>query len=93
MAERESAHRHEMEKRELSVDKDQQDKQFDEARLGQVLGFAIGAIAIISGLYASIKGAQWFGSIVGGGGVVGLVSAFICGRSRKFQKNETEPNE
>lgn len=69
MAERESSHRH------TSVD-----NEYKEASKGQNCAVIIGALAIICGTIAGISGAQWTGSMIGGLGMVGLVSAFIRGR-------------
>ena len=54
-----------------------------EIRLGQIFGFLIGITTILSGTYAAINGAQIAGSLIGTGGVIGLVTAFITGRSSK----------
>jgi uncharacterized membrane protein len=73
MAESEAKHRHGMEEEALKA-------QIWEIRLGQIFGFFIGIFAITAGAYCAINGSQTAGSIIGGGGVVGLVSAFIIGR-------------
>ena len=54
-----------------------------EIRLGQIFGFLIGITTILSGTYAAINGAEIAGSLIGTGGVIGLVTAFITGRSTK----------
>ncbi|KPA09183.1 conserved hypothetical protein, membrane [Candidatus Magnetomorum sp. HK-1] len=54
-----------------------------EIRLGQIFGFLIGITTILSGTYAAINGSQIAGSLIGTGGVIGLVTAFITGRSSK----------
>jgi len=76
MAEREATHRHELEKSLIN-------SEIIETRLGQILGFLIGSIAIIAGTYAAVNGAQITGSIIGSSGVVGLVTVFIYGRQKK----------
>lgn len=50
---------------------------------GQILGFAIGLVAIIAGSVTAIYGAEWAGLGIGGGGVIGLVSVFVIGRRNK----------
>lgn len=76
MAENQSEHRQWMEKKELSLAN-------REVHLGQVLGFAIGVIAIITGGYTALNGAPISGGFIGTAGVVGLVSVFVIGSNRK----------
>jgi uncharacterized membrane protein len=75
MAEEEQKHRQYLEKTALQNDK-------DEAKLGQICAFLIGVVAIVAGTYAAINGSATAGSVIGGGGVVGLVSVFILGRKK-----------
>lgn len=75
MAEEEQKHRQYLEKTALQNDK-------DEAKLGQICAFLIGIVAIVAGTYAAINGSATAGGIIGGGGVVGLVSVFILGRKK-----------
>ena len=76
MAENQSEHRQWIEKKKLSFSN-------REVHLGQVLGFAIGVIAIITGGYTALNGAPISGGFIGTAGVVGLVSIFVIGSSRK----------
>ena len=76
MAERESSHRRELEKSLV-------DNEYKEAGKGQNCAVTLGALAIVSGTIAGISGAQWTGSMIGGLGMIGLVSAFIRGRRGK----------
>ena len=89
MAEKEAAHRHTIDHKALDADISEQNKMFSEARLGQLCGLIIGLAAITAGAYTAISGAQWPGGIIGGGGVIGLVSVFIYGR--KQPANTPEP--
>lgn len=73
MAEEEQRQRHQL---ESEITK----RSFDEARRGQNLGFAIGTVAIIAGALTAAGGASIPGSIIGGGGVIGLVAVFVLGR-------------
>jgi uncharacterized membrane protein len=73
MAESEAAHRHAMEVRMV-------DGTFKERARGQHYGLAIGIVAIIAGAWTGALGHQISGSIIGGGGVVGLVAVFVIGR-------------
>lgn len=80
MAEEEQAHRHDMEKRSIEAQVDDLKQDRTEARLGQWLGLTIGLVAIIGGIVAALMDKQVTGSIIGGGGVIGLVAVFVMGR-------------
>lgn len=73
MAEKEQAHRHSLEGTVVS-------SSFKEAQRGQQYGLLIGVVAIIAGAVTAIAGAPVPGAIIGGGGVIGLVSVFVLGR-------------
>jgi uncharacterized membrane protein len=64
---------------------------FIEARIGQFAALTIGITAILSGTYAATHGAQAAGSVIGGGGVVGLVSVFVLGRFLHVKKQPAQP--
>ena len=76
MAENQSEHRQWIQKKKLSFSN-------REVPLGQVLGFAIGVIAIITGGYTALNGAPISGGFIGTAGVVGLVSVFVIGSNSK----------
>ncbi len=76
MAESEVTHRHQLENTVVRGD-------IFEARMGQIFAFLIGIFAIGCGTYAAVNGAEIAGSLVGAGGVIGLVSAFIYGRRKQ----------
>ena len=54
--------------------------------LGQIFGLIIGLVAIVSGALTATYGSQpasrWVGGLIGGGGVIGLVSVFVLGRRK-----------
>ena len=79
MAENQSEHRQWVEKKELSFAN-------REVHIGQMLGFFIGAIAIVTGVYAALNGAPISGGFIGTAGVVGLVSVFVIESSRNTSK-------
>ena len=58
-------------------------KEANEIKLGQFLGFLIGVFTVAGGTYAATHGAQIPGALIGSGGVIGLVTAFIYGRKGK----------
>jgi uncharacterized membrane protein len=82
MAETEQSHRHNREMREEELQRIVHRGLMRETTMGQIFALLIGVVAILSGTYAAVHGAQWTGSFIGGGGVVGLVTAFIVGRRR-----------
>ncbi len=88
MAESEMNHRHSMEKMSVDASIEMTRRDYTERRIGQIFGLLIGVVAIGCGTYAVISGHQISGTVIGAGGVVGLVSAFIYGR--KTEKEESE---
>jgi uncharacterized membrane protein len=56
--------------------------QLEYRKRGQLFGLIIGLTAIVAGATAAALGAQWSGAVIGGGGVIGLVSVFVIGRIR-----------
>lgn len=81
MAEKEQGHRHSLESMVVT-------SSFREAQRGQRYGLLIGVVAIIAGAITAIAGAPVPGSIIGGGGVIGLVSVFVLGRFFPTSKPE-----
>ena len=79
MAENQSEHRQSLEKQRLSFSN-------REVHLGQIFGFLIGAIAIVTGGYTALSGAQIPGGVIGTSAVIGLVSVFVIGSKRKSPK-------
>ncbi|MCP4115428.1 MAG: DUF2335 domain-containing protein [Desulfobacteraceae bacterium] len=80
LAEKETAHRHEMEKKVLDAEVKVISNEAREIFLGQIFAFLIGTTTVLAGVYAAVHGAQITGSLIGTSGVVGLVSVFILGR-------------
>ena len=95
MAEKEQAHRHEMQEKLVQSQVFDFRQERSEKRLGQIFGFAIGVVSIIAGSVTAIQGAPWAGGFIGSAGVAGLVSVFVIGRrdqktSQNFQQIEDE---
>lgn len=90
MAEEYGTHRRSLQ--DKSIDAQIVDAKSDrkEARLGQIFALIIGLTAISAGTYAAVHNAQVTGSIIGGGGVIGLVSVFIFGRKKQDSDDESE---
>ena len=76
MAEKQSDHRIEIEKKVLSG-------QLNQSNIGQFLAFIIGIFALTVSGYCISNGHEWGGSIIGAGGLTGLVTAFIKGKSNQ----------
>ena len=87
MAEKQEEHIHHLEKRAFEIESERDEHDYKERRLGQICGLIIGLFTIGCATYAGLNGAEITGSVIGGSGVVGLVSAFIYGRRSK----EKEP--
>jgi uncharacterized membrane protein len=88
MAEKEQSHRHVQESSIVQADIVVNKEILTERKRGQYLAFGIAVIAISAGTYAGINGASLAGSIIGGGGVVGLVSAFLYNRKAEPEKRK-----
>ena len=78
MAEKQSEHRQELEKRVIKSDT-------RNSLAGLIFGFIIGIVGIVRGAYLISIGQIIEGSIFGGGTIVSLVGTFIYG-SQKRQK-------
>ena len=82
MAEKQLEHRMTMEKKVIGG-------QMLQSNIGQFLAFFIGIAALGASTYCIISGYEWSGSALGIGGLTGLVTAFIKGRSNQ-EKNLDE---
>lgn len=56
---------------------------FVERIIGQIFGLIIGVCGLGASVYASTHGAETAGAIIGGTTVVGLVGAFVFGKSKE----------
>ena len=92
--EKEADHRHAFENQMIQFGAADAERDRREAMLGQVFAFVIGMTAIIVGGITSVCGAEWAGSFIGGGGVIGLVTVFIKGRRprKEEQPSAAESN-
>jgi len=86
MAEAEGDHRRKIEKEMNDACYLDATRERTERRIGQVFGLLIGTVAIVAGAIVSIKGQPWAGGFIGGGPLVGLVTAFIYGRSKAHEE-------
>ncbi len=76
MAEAQSAHRIDIEKKVVSS------QQGQESR-GQILGFVIAIVGLIAGAYVAVSGQPWAGAAIGGVPLVGLVSVFVLSKNQE----------
>jgi len=82
MAEKQLDHRMKMENKVVGG-------QMLQSNIGQFLAFLIGIAALGASTYCIVSGYEWSGSALGIGGLTGLVTAFIKGRSSQ-EKNLEE---
>lgn len=82
MAEKQLEHRMRMEQKVVNG-------QMMQSNLGQILAFLIGIASLGAATFCVINGFEWAGSILGIGGLTGLVTAFIKGREQQ-EKNLEE---
>lgn len=78
MTEKQSDHRMYLEKKVISG-------QMLQSNIGQILAFLIGIAALSASVYMVVNGHDWSGTIIGGGGIVSLVTAFIQGRRNQVR--------
>jgi hypothetical protein len=75
MAVEQSAHRRDLESKALG-------HAASEVRLGQVFGFLIAVTGLGCATFLGMNGHDWPAVVIGGGSLVGLVTAFLA-RKRK----------
>jgi len=79
---KQSEQRRVMEQERLAREQQSLTARISIARWGQIFGFVIGIVALITGAYTATQGYEIAGSFIGTGGVVGLVSVFVLGRTK-----------
>lgn len=90
MAEEEVMHRRAIERESIAVQARDQISYRRSELFGQVFGLLIGIAAIGGAVYCATHGAQVAGSIIGTGGVTGLVTTFILGRNLLLKQRQQE---
>jgi uncharacterized membrane protein len=83
MAEEQSKHRKELEKKALDTDS-------RNSLLGVIFAFILGVTTITIGGLVILKGQPWPGTIIGSGGLVALVYAFIYGTRARTKEREAK---
>ena len=81
MAESQSKHRQDLELTVINSD-------IEKSLRGLIFGLVIGLAAVVGGTICTITGHQIGGSIIGGGGLTGLVSVFVYGSRSRRQERE-----
>lgn len=82
MAERQAAHRQEMEKQVIASD-------IANSCRGLNYGLIIGLTAVIGGCVCVLTGHDVSGSIIGGTGLTGLVGVFVYGSRERRKERES----
>ena len=87
MAENQLGHRMKMENLVIR-------SQMIQSYIGQTFAFLIGLAALGASTYCIVSGHEWAGSILGIGGLTGLVTAFIKGQSQQEKSlDEKRPSQ
>jgi len=81
MAEKQLEHRINMENKVIGG-------QLLQSNIGQFLAFLIGIASLVTAAYCIINGHEWPGSLLGIGGLTGLVTAFIKGKDQSEKSLE-----
>jgi uncharacterized membrane protein len=88
VAEKESEHRRSIEQALVRSDIEQEVRDSHEARRGQVCALIITLAAIVAGSFTALHGHEIAGSIIGVGGIGGIVTSFLIGQVRRRQNGE-----
>jgi len=90
LAEQEAEHRRKMESEVLALQSGDQKAYRRSELAGQIFGLFIGLAAIAGAVVMAVHGAQLAATFLGTGGVTGLVTAFILGRSFFLKQKKQE---
>jgi uncharacterized membrane protein len=91
LTEIQGAHRRLMEERALEAQLEGMRRQFQEARLGQVLAVVVAILFLGAGTYIAIQGHPWPGTLLGIVGLCGAFTAFLGGSDRDESPTPQEP--
>lgn len=90
MAEREQAHRHEMTNRQMSLFEKVQDDDYKVTTRGQVLGFIICIIVLLTGIGFAVAGFPKLAGAVILVDLVALATVFVVGRHSSSSDSESD---
>jgi uncharacterized membrane protein len=93
MAEDEAAHRRSVENSIVHARREGSNKDFMEARLGQIFALVITLTALSLGAYVALQGHEITGGIIGAGGFGSIVTAFILGKNRRSDDEQDAPKQ
>jgi len=93
MAEREAAHRQSLETGVVASQIADNKNRFAEARFGQICALLITLGGMLVGAYTALHGHEVAGSILGVGGIGGIVTTFILGRPKQERQPQPAANE
>lgn len=94
MAERQSAHRQQLERMATEATIESMRREFYEVRFGQICAAVVALTLIAGGVYVAKIGHPWPGTFMGGGGVIGgvgipaIISSFT---KRKKEEEQSSP--
>jgi uncharacterized membrane protein len=91
LTEIQGAHRRLMEQRALEAQLEGMRRQFQEARLGQVLAVAVAVLFLGSGTFIAVQGHPWPGALLGIVGLSGIFTAFLRVSDRNESPTPQEP--
>ena len=91
LTEIQGAHRRLLEERALEAQLEGMRRQFQEARLGQVLAVVVAVLFLGSGTYIAVQGHPWPGALLGIVGLSGIFTAFLKGPDRDESPTPQEP--
>ena len=84
--ENEQEHRQQQEQLALTANIQLADKQLNLIKRAQIFAAVLGTFAILGGVYAAINGAEISGGLLGSGGIVGIIIAFLVSSRLNKQK-------
>lgn len=93
MVEVEASHRRQIEHQTLEAQIADARRDRTEAFIGQIIGAMVALLGLVVALVAAIHDAQWAASIIGGGTLASLATAFVHGRSRQKEEERSKPEE
>lgn len=73
MAENQSSHRMNLETKAIT-------SQLSQSKKGQIFGFMVAVLLIISSVYLAVSGYEGIAKILGGTTILGLVAIFVTGK-------------
>lgn len=83
MAEEQSAHRRELERKVIESD-------VERSKWGQLLGFTIAMTGLVVSAFVAVYGNAWAGTIIGVGTIASLVGVFMYGSSSREKERENK---